>query len=130
MVWACFSYEGKSELRFIEGNIDSKCYCSILETNYLPFLDSQHPRGAVLQQDNAPCHVAVYACEFLGDMDLKVLDWPSRSPDVNPIENIWGILAQRVNENGRQFDHVIDLKDALQMAWDTIELSVLQKLVD
>ncbi len=95
MVWGCFSYNGKSELAFISGNMDSSCYCATLETTYFPFIDAHHPRGAILQQDNAPCHTSHYTKEFFSDMDVRVLQWTSRSPDINPIENVWGLMAQR-----------------------------------
>ncbi len=42
-------------------------------------------------------------------MDVAVLEWPARFPDVNPIENLWGVLAQNIYNNGRQFDIIDDL---------------------
>ncbi len=62
-------------------------------------------------------------------MDVAVLEWPARSPDVIPIENLWGVLAQKIYNNGRQFDCIDDLKDALMMAWDSISLDTLRNLV-
>ena len=47
--------------------------------------------------------------------------WPSRSPDLNPIENIWADLARRVYENGRQFNSINDLKNAIDECWSSIE---------
>lgn len=52
------------------------------------------------------------------DARVALLDWPHRSPDSNPIENLWGILVQSVYENGRRFDYEDDLRDAIEMAWD------------
>ncbi len=62
-------------------------------------------------------------------MDVNVMDWPSRSPDQNPIENLWAILAKELYKNGRQFDCLDDLKEALILAWDAIELEILHNLV-
>lgn len=129
MLWACFSRKGKSPLKFVSGNIDSSHYCAILGTSLLPFVEHHHPHGALFQQDNAPCHTSAMTREWFFDMEVAVLNWPSRSPDLNPIENLWGMLAQKVYNNGRQFDCVDDLKEALVMAWDSIELSTLQNLV-
>ena len=43
-----------------------------------------------------------------------MLDWPARSPDLNIIENVWGILARDVYENARQFDNVKLLREAIE----------------
>ncbi len=129
MVWACFSWAGKSELVLIEGNVDSSRYCATLGTTLLPFIEHHHPNGAIFQQDNAYCHTSVYTKDWFVDMDVDVLDWPVRSPDQNPIENLWGMLGRAVYSNGRQFESFGDLKEALVFAWDNIDKNVLRNLV-
>ena len=52
------------------------------------------------------------------------------SPDLNPIENLWGIIVRAVYKNFRQFDNTSDLKEAIETAWDNMYVSVLKKLVD
>ena len=64
----------------------------------------------LFQQDNAPIHVSNYSKTWIKNNQIKILDWPAYSPDLNPIENVWGLLARNVYEDGKQFDVVEELK--------------------
>ncbi|KAG2780071.1 hypothetical protein PC116_g19564 [Phytophthora cactorum] len=56
--------------------------------------------------------------------------WPARSPDCNPIENVWSVLAARDNAHGRQYRTVSKLEAAIMGAWTSIEQKYLLKLVE
>ena len=83
----------------------------------------------VLQQDNARPHTAHRTRNVLKAAHINVLDWPSRSPDMAPIELVWDYLGNKVRERD-DMNNVGDPERALHEEWDCIPLQFIRTLVN
>lgn len=128
MTWGAFSADGTFQIQFTSSRMNSLDYQNVLDQELAPFFVSNPNSGFTFLQDNASIHVSASTKAYLQSKNIPTIDWPACSPDVNPIENLWGILARRVYANGCQFADVNALKGAIIAEWANIPVSLLQKL--
>ena len=129
MIWACFGWNFKSNISFIDGRMNSQDYCLMLSNQVDNISNSFGGDRWIFQQDNAPCHAAAFTKKWFRDHNVDVMDWPAVSPDLNPIENLWGILVRKVYADGKQFKSVNDLKMSIEREWANLSQNVCQNLI-
>ncbi len=127
MVWGCMSSAGTGELQFIEGTMNANMYCDILKQSMIPSLQ-RLGRRAVLQHDNDPKHTSKTTTALLKKLRVKVMDWPSMSPDLNPIEHLWRILKRKVEE--RKVSNIHQLRDVVVEEWKRTAVANCEALVN
>jgi len=130
MLWGCFGGEKIGPMLPIQGNLDSHGYVRILR-QALPQarLDVFDGGPFMFQQDNAPCHVSGVTKRWLERHEIELLTWPAQSPDLNPIENLWGIIKRKVDQH-RPLSSMEELMRVVDTTLDGIEEKTLTSLVN
>ena len=141
MVWGCFHASGVGLLKRITGNMDQHQYHSILTHSVLPELKKltkEEPAEVLwlFQHDNDPKHTAKKNKRYLenkkneGKVKFDVLPWPSMSPDLNPIEQIWNKMKDAMRDRGDRPSNLDQLFAFVQEEWRKLPDDFLRNLVD
>ena len=132
MVWGCMGWNGVGRMCEVVGRMNAEQFVDILEGNLLPSIEeSGIPDGqAIFQQDNDPKHTSKLASKWFQDNDIELLDWPAQSPDLNPIEHLWGHLKHQLNTWDTPPKGVWELWERAAEVWKGIEPEVCQRLIE
>lgn len=83
----------------------------------------------ILVQDNARPHTVRVFMIILEDEVITVMDWPARSPDLNPIEHLWDMLSRRVRRMPHPPENVQNLTNALVQEWQAIPQNYIRRII-
>ncbi|RCN46359.1 hypothetical protein ANCCAN_07653 [Ancylostoma caninum] len=119
-IWGGISARGRTHLAILPGHvrINSRIYCNIIERCLLPFIRKVHNGFAQIVQDNAPAHTSRFTVEKFREWGLSSVEWPPESPDLNPIELVWGRMKTAIRS--QRIRNLSDLKTAIKRNWNTL----------
>ncbi len=128
MIWAAMSSAGVGPLCFLKSTVNAAIYQEILEHFMLLSADKLYgDADFIFQQDLAPAHTAKGTKSWFNDHGVTVLDWPENSPDLNPIENLWGIVKRKMRDT--RPNNADDLKASIKATWASIPPQQCHKLI-
>jgi hypothetical protein len=128
MVWTCICRSGSGPIHRINGIMDAQVYRNILTNVLLPYSEDNLPLNWMFQQDNDPKHTSRLVRQWFDDNQINVIDWPSQSPDLNPIENLWALADRQVKKTKPK--NLNDLFANISDCWQNISPDICAKLVD
>lgn len=136
MIWLGVSYSGPTEVHFCEKGVktSAKVYQDTVLDTLVKDLSQTlfHGQPWVFQQDSAPAHKAKTTQAWFERNNIDLLkheDWPSSSPDLNPLDyKIWQILEEEVC--AKPHKNLESLKASLRKAVANIDMNMVRAAID
>ena len=130
MVWGDISYDGSTVLYGIRnGSLTCIRYRDEILAPIVRLYAGAIGDDFILMDDNARPHRARIGNEYLQRETIEGMDWPAKSPDLNPIEHAWDILQHRISNRQNQPNSLQELADALVDEWSRISQVEFQTLI-
>jgi hypothetical protein len=132
-VWAGIGLHFKTKLYMFEEILKADLYCKILNDR-LPPAESwglpPHGRSKwILVQDNDPKHTSKKVKKLLDKLAPdRLSDWPSNSPDFNPIEDVWSTLDFELQKIKPKT--IPALKTALRKLWKNLDAPKVKSSIE
>ncbi len=127
MIWGAMSSVGVGPLCFFKTNVPAPVWKFWSTSCFLSADQLFKDADLIFQQDLAPAHTAKSTKSRLNVHGVGVLDWPSNSPDLKPIENLWGIVKRKMrNKRPKNAD---ELKATVKETWASIPPQQCHKLI-
>ena len=124
----CHKQQQKTHLVIINGNLNAQCYRDEIQAPVvIPYVNANP--NAIFQQDNARPHTARLTTQYLQANNVDVMEWPSKSPDLSPIEQVWDLLDRRVRQRPVQPQTLRQLQHALVQEWNNIPMNVIRRYI-
>ena len=127
-VWGAICYSGKIDLHFYKEKANSDVYINILK-RYIPKIKELVQDPFIIIRDNASYHCSQQTKEWIKKNKVKeILDWPPNSPDLNPIENVWGIIKRELQKENISKRSI--LINRIKEIYENIPYKYIQNIVE
>ncbi|GFV65094.1 transposable element Tc1 transposase [Trichonephila clavipes] len=130
MVWAGIMINGRTRLHVVaNGTMTSQRYIDEVLLPHVRLFRGAVGDKFVFMNDNATCHRTLAVQDCLDSEGIQRLVWPARSPDLNPIENVWDALRRQVAGRNYPPTNKNTLIRALTEEWDKLPQQLLDNVV-
>lgn len=130
-VWGWISAHGLGICWRLEGRFNAEHYVSVLEDIMLPSVGQIYPNNSfVFQHDNCPVHTANAVREWFRRNNIEVLPWPAYSPDINPVENVWGLIVKEIYKRNFRPNNSDELWEVIHECWEELNPNIIANLIN
>jgi transposase len=132
-VWGWISYEGVGMLWEIDGRLTGIQYRAILRDIMVPSVTARFEDGDfIFMHDRSPIHTSRVARAWIQEQGIRVIDWPPKGCDMNPIENVWAEMVRFLNEHPNPPLNRDALSERIREAWEDLMNTpgYIRKLID
>ncbi|GFU95652.1 transposable element Tc3 transposase [Trichonephila clavipes] len=130
LVWGGIILGSRTDLHIFDaGSVNGTRYCNEILLPYVRLFRGAMGLQFLFMDDNAPCHRTVAAEQLLESEDIERMDWPARSPNLNPIEHVWYFLGRRFGSSYLTTRTIWELRLALQDEWVTMPQQLIDTLI-
>ncbi|GFU19119.1 transposable element Tc3 transposase [Trichonephila clavipes] len=130
LVWGGIMLGSRTDLHIFDaGSVNGTRYCNEILLPYVRLFRGAMGLQFLFMDDNAPCHRTVAAEQLLESEDIERMDWPARSPDLNPIEHVWDFLGRRLAARILPPVTIRELRLALQDEWAAMPQQLIDTLI-
>ncbi|GFW06739.1 transposable element Tcb2 transposase [Trichonephila clavipes] len=130
LVWRGIMLGSRTDLHFFDaGSVNGNRYCNEILLPYVRLFRGAMGLQFLFMDDNAPCHRTVGAEHLLESENIERMDWPARSPDLNPIEHVWDFLGRRLAARTLPPVTIRELRLALQDEWAAMPQQLIDILI-
>ncbi|GFX78681.1 transposable element Tcb2 transposase [Trichonephila clavipes] len=130
LVWGGIMLGSRTDLHIFDaGSVNGTRYCNEILLPYVRLFRGGMGLQFLFMDNNAPCHRTVAAEQLLESEDIEHMDWPARSPDLNPIEHVWNFLGRRLAARTLPPVTIRELRLALQDEWAAMPQQLIDTLI-
>ncbi|GFV67717.1 transposable element Tcb2 transposase [Trichonephila clavipes] len=130
LVWGGIMLGSRTDLHIFDADsVNGTRYCNEILLPYVRLFRGAMGLQFLFMDDNVPCHRTVAAEQLLESEDIERMDWPARSPDLNPIEHVWDFLGRRLAARTLPPVTIRELRLALQDEWAAMPQQLIDTLI-
>ncbi|GFX07988.1 transposable element Tcb2 transposase [Trichonephila clavipes] len=130
MVWAGIMINGRTRLHVVaKGTMTGQRYIDEVLLPHVRLFRGAVSDKFVFIDDNTTCHRTLSVQNCLDGEDIQRSVWPARSPDLNPIKNVWDALGRQVAGRNYPPTNKNTLIRALTEEWDKSPQQLLDNVV-
>ena len=130
MVWGGITYGNRTRLYVVPGGAMTgvRYRDEVLEPIVVPFAENLW-ENFIFMDDNAPPHRARVVTEFPKDHGIEQMEWPAKSPDLNPIEHVWDMMGRSIEQLETHPHGLQQQGVALEATWDALAVRDINRLI-